>query len=701
MLISQYPGTRKDVVRDSGISVIGDVEWGTHFCLFYRTREDLIDVLVPYFEAGLRNNELCMCITSEPFSAKEFRSLMREAVPGFDEYLRKGQIEIIPQTEWYKKDGVFNPERVLNGWVEKLHQAMARGYDGLRLTGNLSWLEKSCWKDFLDYEQELNETIDQYHLIALCGYPLDTCSASDVLDVASTHQFAMTRCEGEWKVIQNKQVYEDRERLLKEIDEQRRRLQAILDALPVGVFITDATGQILQVNDRAREIWGGKVPLADSTGGYREYKGRWTDTGEPVMADEWPLARAIKNGEIILEKAVDIDRFDGTHGTSIYSAAPVRDAHGNITGGVVIGTDITDRKRIEDDLRKLSMAVEQSPATVVITDTQGKIEYVNPKFTRLTGYTPEEAIGQNPRILKSGETPTAVYKELWKTIISGKEWQGEFHNKKKNGELYWESALIAPVKDDTGKIRHFLAVKEDITERKRAEQDLKEAKMQADLYLDLMCHDINNLNQIALGYLELANEMVTDEKLRECLSKPLDAIHSSTYLIENVGKLQKVKSGELKIELIDLNDILTLIQAQYSKIPDKDVTITFTPRNKSTVMANGLIKDVFSNLAWNSIKHSSGSSVRINIDLERQQTAGKAYYKVIVEDNGPGIPDMQKEKIFARFHRGNTKASGKGLGLYLVKTLVENFKGRVWVEDRVPGDHTKGAKFIVMLPASE
>ena len=188
MLISQYPGTRKDVVRDSGISVIGDVEWGTHFCLFYRTREDLIDVLVPYFEAGLRNNELCMCITSEPFSAKEFRSLMREAVPGFDEYLRKGQIEIIPQTEWYKKDGVFNPEKVLNGWVEKLHQAMARGYDGLRLTGNLSWLEKSCWKDFLDYEQELNETIDQYHLIALCGYPLDTCSASDVLDVASTHQ---------------------------------------------------------------------------------------------------------------------------------------------------------------------------------------------------------------------------------------------------------------------------------------------------------------------------------------------------------------------------------------------------------------------------------------------------------------------------------------------------------------------------------
>ncbi len=567
-MTSQYPGTRKDTVRDSGIDIIGDVGWRTHFCLFYKTRDDLIDVLVPYFDAGLRNNEFCMCITSEPFNAEEVRGLMSEAIPGFDEYLRKGQIEIIPHTEWYKKDGVFRAKTVINGWVEKLHQAMAHGFDGLRLTGNTSWLEKSSWKDFLDYEQELNETIDQYNLIAMCNYSLDQCSAGDILDVAGTHQFAMTRCEGEWKVIQNKQVCEDRERLLNE-------------------------------------------------------------------------------------------------------------------------------------LRKLSMAVEQSPATVVITDTHGKIEYVNPKFIRLTGYTPEEAIGQNPRVLKSGETPPAVYEELWETILSGKEWHGEFHNKKKNGELYWESALIAPVKDDSGKIKHFIAVKEDITERKRAEQELKEAKMHADLYLDLMGHDINNLNQIALGYLELANELVTDEKIRECLSKPLDAIHSSTYLIENVGKLQKVKSGELKTELIDLNDILTVIQAQYSKIPDKEVTITFVPRNKSIVMANGLIKDLFSNLAWNSIKHSNGASVLINLDLERQQKDGNAYYKVIVEDNGPGISDTQKEKIFARFQRGNTKASGKGLGLYLVKTLVENFKGSVWVEDRISGDHTKGAKFVVMLPASK
>jgi len=145
-------------------------------------------------------------------------------------------------------------------------------------------------------------------------------------------------------------------------------------------------------------------------------------------------------------------------------------------GATILFEDITERKRAEDSLRKLSMAVEQSPATVVITDLQGSIEYVNPRFTYTTGYTREEAIGQNPRILKSGETPRAVYRELWDTVLSGGEWHGEFHNRKKNGEYYWESALIAPVKDSRGNITHIMAVKEDITERKRSEETLRESE---------------------------------------------------------------------------------------------------------------------------------------------------------------------------------------------------------------------------------
>ena len=139
-------------------------------------------------------------------------------------------------------------------------------------------------------------------------------------------------------------------------------------------------------------------------------------------------------------------------------------------------SDITERKLTEERLRKLSLVVEQSPVSVVITDVRGNIEYVNPKFSQLTGYTPEEAIGQNPRLLKSGMQADAVYRELWETVLSGGEWRGEFANRKKNGEIYWESASIVPIRDSAGTITHLLAVKEDISERKRAEEELRLAQ---------------------------------------------------------------------------------------------------------------------------------------------------------------------------------------------------------------------------------
>jgi two-component system, cell cycle sensor histidine kinase and response regulator CckA len=143
---------------------------------------------------------------------------------------------------------------------------------------------------------------------------------------------------------------------------------------------------------------------------------------------------------------------------------------------LIITRDITDRKRMEEEARKLSRAVEQSPVSVIITDTKGNIEYVNPRFTEITGYTTEEVLGKNPRILKSGITPREEYERLWRIISSGKEWHGEFQNKKKNGSLYWESASISPVFGDNGAITHYLAVKEDITERKRTEDALRESE---------------------------------------------------------------------------------------------------------------------------------------------------------------------------------------------------------------------------------
>jgi PAS domain S-box-containing protein len=154
------------------------------------------------------------------------------------------------------------------------------------------------------------------------------------------------------------------------------------------------------------------------------------------------------------------------------------DENGNIAMLSGIVQDITERKKVEIKLRQLSTAVQQSPATIVITDTQGIIEYVNPKFTETTGYTFEEAIGKNPRILKSGVTPQSEYEKMWETILSGKEWRGEFCNVKKNGETYWEFASISPITNESGIITNFIAVKEDITQRKKSQIELEVSRDQ-------------------------------------------------------------------------------------------------------------------------------------------------------------------------------------------------------------------------------
>ncbi len=238
-------------------------------------------------------------------------------------------------------------------------------------------------------------------------------------------------------------------------------------------------------------------------------------------------------------------------------------------------------------------------------------------------------------------------------------------------------------------------------ELSEANQALKESKAQTELYVDLMAHDINNMNQIAMGFLELALEGPSlDDEAKEMIEKPLEVLYSSTRLIENVRKIQRVTSETMQKKAMDLGMVISDAIKQYSNVPGNDVRINYEPQEERRVLANEFLIDVFTNLIGNSIKHSMNGNVTIDITLSRRHTdAGKDFYLVAVADDGPGIPDELKIKIFNRFHRGDTKARGSGIGLYLVQALVNDFGGKVWVEDRVSGDRSKGSKFFVMLPA--
>ncbi len=188
--------------RNSGIALIGDLPWGSHFCQFYRTKKDLLDVLVPYFRAGLENNELCIWVTSDFVTDEDALRAMKKGVPGFKAYLGKGQMEIFPYTDWYLKGGKFDLRRTLNMWMEKHDEALSRGFAGMRVSGNPYWIDnKKDWDDFACYEAEINNVIGGTRLLVLCTYSLKKCGVVEIMDVVKNHEFALAMNRGAWQIV--------------------------------------------------------------------------------------------------------------------------------------------------------------------------------------------------------------------------------------------------------------------------------------------------------------------------------------------------------------------------------------------------------------------------------------------------------------------------------------------------------------------
>ena len=261
-----------------------------------------------------------------------------------------------------------------------------------------------------------------------------------------------------------------------ELEYQKHYLESLVESSPIAIVTLDQEQRIQKCNKAFESIFN--YSPAETVG-----KNLDDLIVPPEKKTEGTGLTAKSLHQENIHRELTRIRKDGStvevelHATSIYM-------DGKQVGVIAQYADITERRAAEEQLRKLSLAVEQSPVSIVITDTKGAIEYVNPKFTEVTGYTMQESIGKNPRILKSGKTSAEDYEKLWRTILAGNEWQGEFHNKKKNGEFFWEMASISPLKNRDNAILNFVAVKEDITERKRAEQTLRETTEKLQLIFD-------------------------------------------------------------------------------------------------------------------------------------------------------------------------------------------------------------------------
>ncbi|MCX6278683.1 MAG: PAS domain S-box protein [Bacteroidetes bacterium] len=369
--------------------------------------------------------------------------------------------------------------------------------------------------------------------------------------------------------------------------------------------------------------------------------------------------------------------------------------------------DITERKKAEKELRKLTRAVEQSPVSIVITNLEGNIIYGNPKVCEITGYSIEELLGENSCIFQSGETPNETYKNLWDTIISGKEWRGELHNKKKNGELYWESASISPIFDTEGKITDFLAVKEDITALKKLITNLEAAKEKAEAgnrlktaFMNNISHEIRTPLNGIIGFSSLIIQPdFTDEEKQQFYTFINASSNRLINTITSYMDISLIASGNIEIHRkpFKLQNILNQFYEQFEPLCTvKNLILRLIiPKKADDIILYSdyeLIQKALSHLLDNAVKFTNAGEISFGYFIKT------GLLEFFVTDTGNGISKEAQARIFENFVQEevvNTRGyEGSGLGLSIAQGIARLLGGEI----RVESEKNTGSTFYFYVP---
>lgn len=489
---------------------------------------------------------------------------------------------------------------------------------------------------------------------------------------------------------QNKNITE-RNRAEEVLRESEDKYRAFFEGSIDAILITTPDGGIEAANAEACRMFG--MTEEEIIKGGRD---ALVDISDPRLNPA--LEERAKTGRFRGE--LNLKRKDGTIFPVEESNAIYKDRNGRVKTAMIL-RDISERKRAEYNLIGQAKILAAISDAIIIVDTSYHITSWNAMAEKIYGWNENEVLGKPAKDILRGEFPSR--EPLYEKLERGETLITESVQYTKDDRKIIISGYTVPLRDNQGRITSFAAINHDITERKRVEEALAEAKSQADFYLDLMGHDINNLNQIALGYLELADIVIkSNGKLSgdniEFIEKPMISLRNSSKLIENVRKLQKTISEHKKIE-VRPRDVVEAAYRQFSGIPNVNFSIQIPDECKVTILADELLVDVFTNIIGNAIKHNKeNQDLEITIRSNSAYENNKKYCKIMIEDNGIGIIDDRKELIFNRYSSGYKNTKGSGLGLSLVKSLVKSYNGKIWVEDRIKGDHTKGSRFVIMLP---
>ncbi|MBF0553072.1 MAG: response regulator [Nitrospirae bacterium] len=360
--------------------------------------------------------------------------------------------------------------------------------------------------------------------------------------------------------------------------------------------------------------------------------------------------------------------------------------------------DVTECKHAEAQLIKLSSAIIQSPVAVTITDLDGRIEFINPKFVEVTGYNRDEAIGKTSSFLKSGRTDPEVYADLWETIKAGEVWQGELLNKRKDGRLYWNSITVSPIRDVDAVITHYLSVNEDITNRKEVEEALRKAKEASEVanaakseFLANMSHEIRTPMNAIIGMTELVLDTELKQRQKEYLDTVLNSANSLLTLLNSILDFSKIEAGRLELEEVnfDLRELIDNICDPLSIQAHKkglELSSHIKPAVPLKLIGDpARLGQLLINTRGNALKFTDMGEIVVTVDMEHGLCGDKSAVLLFsISDTGIGIPAEKFDKIFEQFSQADgsmtRKYGGTGLGLAISKQLVSLMGGHLWLE---------------------
>lgn len=662
MLSERYKPYRK-----TGIDILSDVPWGTHLCLFYESKQDLIDILVPYFKAGLEGNEFCMWVTSEPLNAKEAQSVLRCAVPDMERYLKAGQIEIIPHNQWYLEKGVFNPQKVITGWIEKIEQAASAGFNGIRVSGSTAWLEAANWSCFADYERTVDDRIGEHNLLAICSYDLNKCSASDVVDVAGTHGSALIRRNGTWALIGSHRQ--------KKAEEKIKLLSKAIQGAINAIIVTDMEGNITYVNP-AGEIMYGYVD------GQLIGKHVSALNPEPEKAEEIisTLAKAGSwGGEILQQKKI------GETFPALVSLSTVKDEKGNPIAMMGAVTDITMRKQSEKALRETQTRYrtlfENLPQKIFVKDTHSAYLLCNENYARDLEIKAEEITDKtdydffpkgladkyradDERIMESGQAGVQDEKYI------------------RGGRETFTHTVKTPLKDDKGMVVGILGVSWDVTAERRAHEKLLHYQRRLrDLTSEMSLMEERERRRLAVGlhdhvtqeliHFKISLGSLVQKGLPAELAGPLDEIYRQLdQIVHRIRSLTFDLSSatlyELGLEAAVREYLYDQVQRGYGIHTEFEDDAR--PKHL-TDDVRALLYRAIRELLINVVKHSRARKVKVTT------TRDNGNIRVEVIDDGIGfVPSKYLSKT-------------GGLGLFSICERLDYLGGSMEVDAR-PGQGT-------------